>query len=470
MAGWTRGPTIGRGTSAAVSLATLDDSGGVFAVKSAELADSDLLRREYSILSSLSSPHIVRCLGADVTWEEGGRFSNILMEYFPGGTLCDEIRRRGGRLPEPEIRRHVSAVLRGLCYLHGVGVVHRDVKGSNLLVGSDGDVRIGDLGCAAVVDGDGATGGIAGTPLFMAPEVARGEKHGCAADVWALGCTMVEMATGRPPWSDIADPVSALYRIGCTDMVPEIPECLSEEGKDFLVGCFRRKPAERATAEQLLRHPFVDKFEGSAVKSTTLSGSPKSILDHDLWNSVGTERSQTENASSAAIPTPACERLRALFSPSERRPIWSLGESWLPVRTNVPENFSAPNRNVGGESSEALPIASRREENPELLEQSSLISSNYVDTGSLVAPNYAFEDCLATLHHVEGENDDRSYTSKRNSTIAAINNVIAEANQFQQNLVQVSCMCAYILVFIHLFIAKVSSPISKNLLRRSTPH
>ncbi|KAF3791537.1 Mitogen-activated protein kinase kinase kinase [Nymphaea thermarum] len=398
MAGWTRGPTIGRGTSAAVSLATLNDSGAVLAVKSAELANSALLRREYSILSSLSSPHIARCLGADVTCEAGGRFYNILMEYFPGGTLCDEIRRQGGRLSEREIRRHVSAVLRGLRYLHGIGVVHRDVKGSNLLMGSDGDVRIGDLGSAAMVDGDGATGGFAGTPLFMAPEVARGAMHGCAADVWALGCTVVEMATGRPPWSDIADPVSALYRIGCTDMVPEMPQNLSEQGKDFLSRCLRRNPAERPTAEQLLQHPFVGKFEAVAVKSAPISDSPKSILDHDLWNSVGTERSQTEIASTAAIPAPAAERLRALFSPTERRPIWSLGESWVRVRSNTAENFPVPNQNAGGESSEALPIAStsRREVNQDLVEESSSVTRNYVDSSSLV-----------TLNHVEGENNDQ---------------------------------------------------------------
>ncbi|KAF3789428.1 Mitogen-activated protein kinase kinase kinase 3 [Nymphaea thermarum] len=242
------------------------------------------LRREHSILSSLSSPHIVRCLGTDVTREGGKEYYNLFMEYFPRGTLCDEIRNQGGRLPEPEISRHSRSVLLGLRYLHGIGIAHRDIKGSNLLVGCDGEVRIGDLGCALRTGVTAEVGGLAGTPLFMAPEVARAESQGSAADVWALGCTMVEMATGQPPWAaEVTDPISALYRIGCTDAVPEIPENLSEEGQDFLAKCFCRNPLERlvleenwvcmrAEAPENLPMPSISgepDFEQAAIESTT---------------------------------------------------------------------------------------------------------------------------------------------------------------------------------------------------------
>ncbi|OEL36106.1 hypothetical protein BAE44_0002877, partial [Dichanthelium oligosanthes] len=92
----------------------------------------------------------------------------------------------------------------------------------------------------------------------MAPEVARGEAQGPAADVWALGCTVLEMATGRAPWSDMdSDVLAALHRIGYTDAVPEVPSWLSAEAKDFLARCFARDAADRWTAAELLEHPFV---------------------------------------------------------------------------------------------------------------------------------------------------------------------------------------------------------------------
>ncbi|XP_031489628.2 mitogen-activated protein kinase kinase kinase 18-like [Nymphaea colorata] len=350
--GWSRGATIGRGSSATVSLATLHHSGSLFAIKSAQLPVAAQLRREHSILASISSPHIVRCLGADVTREGGSEFYNLFMEYFPRGTLCDEIRRQGGRLPEPEIRRHARSVLLGLRYLHGIGIVHRDIKGSNLLLGKDDDVRIGDLGCASRTGVDGDGGGLAGTPLFMAPEVARGQSQGSAADVWALGCTVVEMATGRPPWAgDVTDPVSALYRIGCTNAVPEVPENLSEEGQDFLGKCFCRNPSERWTADQLLQHPFVSKVKEVDIEGKPAFDSPKSILDRDLWDSLESRSTQmaSENDSMPVLaPAPtAAGRIRSLFSPASRRPDWSWGENWVCVRAKAPENLSMPS--ISGE-------------------------------------------------------------------------------------------------------------------------
>ncbi|KAF3776708.1 hypothetical protein EJ110_NYTH47330 [Nymphaea thermarum] len=94
---------------------------------------------------------------------------------------------------------------------------------------------------------------------------------------------MVEMATGRPPWAEeVTDPVSALYRIGCTDAVPEMPKNLSEEGQDFLAKCFCRNPSERWTADQLLQHPLVSKVKEVDIEGKPVFHSPKRILDRDL--------------------------------------------------------------------------------------------------------------------------------------------------------------------------------------------
>ncbi|TKY48730.1 Mitogen-activated protein kinase kinase kinase A [Spatholobus suberectus] len=283
---WTRGLIIGRGSSATVYTAISSHSSTVAAVKSAELSltNSEQLQREQRILSSLFSPHIVTYKGCNITKENNTLWFNLFMEYMPFGTLLQESRRHGGRLSEPAIVHYTRQVLQGLEYLHTKGVVHCDVKGSNILIGEDG-AKIGDFGCAKYANESLATTG--GTPMFMAPEVANGEEQGCPADVWALGCTVVEMATGFAPWPNVEDPVTVLYRVAYSDELPEIPCFLSEEAKDFLGKCFRRNPKERWTCSQLLKHPFLGEFSSNDKEvEESNSSSPTSILEQGFWNSV----------------------------------------------------------------------------------------------------------------------------------------------------------------------------------------
>jgi serine/threonine protein kinase len=146
----------------------------------------------------------------------------------------------------------------GLAYLHGESVVHDDVKARNVLIGADDRAKLGDFGCANKSSAGTGEKMIGDTPAFMAPEVARGEEQGPAADVWALGCTVVEMATGRAPWTSMdGDALAAMHRIAYTDAVSEVPQWLSAEAKDFLGMCLVRWSSERCTAAQLLEHPFL---------------------------------------------------------------------------------------------------------------------------------------------------------------------------------------------------------------------
>ncbi|KAF8409593.1 hypothetical protein HHK36_005671 [Tetracentron sinense] len=339
---WTRGQIIGRGSSAAVSLATACGSGEVFAVKSIELSRSEFLQREQRILSLINCPQIVEYMGCDITTENGKPIYNIFMEYVAGGTLSDAIQKHGGRLDESMIRSYTRAILQGLEYLHSNGLVHCDMKGCNVLIAQDG-AKIADLGCARWVDEVSGTGTsmaipIAGTPVFMAPEVARGEEQGCPADVWALGCTVIEMATGRNPWPEVADPVSALYRIAFSGDVPEFPSYLSEQAKEFLGNCLRRDPKERWTVNQLLRHPFLDEPNSDLKQiQESTSNSPTSILDQDFWDSL--EESETPgNLTHTSSSNSSAERIRRLnggnLPSSPRQPNWTWNENWVTIRSN----------------------------------------------------------------------------------------------------------------------------------------
>lgn len=207
---------------------------------------------------------------------------NLMIEHAPDGTLSDAVRRGGGRLPEAAIRHYTRGIIKGLEYLHSRGIVHCDIKGSNILL-SRGEAKIADFGCAKAAE----EAVIGGTPLFMAPEVARGEEQGFPADVWALGCTVIEMATGGSPWPNEA---ATLHRIAFSGEAPELPDFLSELGKDFLSKCLRVDCRERWTAKELLRHPFLDDFRHEKMIVDS-SDSPTSILDQGIWSSIEEESS-----------------------------------------------------------------------------------------------------------------------------------------------------------------------------------
>ncbi|KAG5546566.1 hypothetical protein RHGRI_018665 [Rhododendron griersonianum] len=324
---WSRGPTIGRGSSATVSVAA-STAGDLFAVKSAELSRSSLLQKEQQFLSQLSSPHIVQYKGFEITSEFNNPTYNLFMEYIPGGSISDKIKKEGGLLDELTIQLYTRQILIGLDYLHLNGLVHCDIKGENLLLGENG-VKIADLGCAKRVED---TSAISGTPAFMAPEVARGEKQGFEADVWALGCTIIEMATGSHPWPESNNPVSTLYRIGFSGDVPEPPAWFSDEATDFLSKCLERDCEERWTAQQLMKHPFLEQVFDSN------SDSPISVLDQGFWESLEEsedQRNSTHVSSSSNSPT---ERITSLISSD--LPNWDWDEDWVTVRNKDIEESS----------------------------------------------------------------------------------------------------------------------------------
>ncbi|CAO2183162.1 unnamed protein product [Urochloa humidicola] len=319
--------TLGRGASGAVVwLASDDATGQLLAVKSAAAAGGAAaqLRREERALAGLSSPHVVPCLGSRAA-ADGGH--HLFLEFAPGGSLADAAARSaGGRLEEPAVRAYARDVARGLAYLHGRSLAHGDVKARNVVIGGDGRARLTDFGSAR--SSSSASGPVGGTPAFMAPEVARGEEQGPAADVWALACTVIEMATGAAPWSGDVDGVfAAVHMIGYTDAVPEPPAWLSAQGKDFLRACLARNPRGRPTAAQLLEHPFLAAAAAGGCDAEPAKHdywpSPNSTLNAAFWEF---DEDEEEEASERAA-----EKIRSLASPWSGFPDWDSEEGWIEV-------------------------------------------------------------------------------------------------------------------------------------------
>ncbi|CAO2166062.1 unnamed protein product [Urochloa humidicola] len=347
--------TLGRGASGAVVwLASDDATGQLLAVKSAAAAGgaAALLRREERALVDLSSPHVVPCLGSRSA-ADGGH--HLFLEFAPGGSLADAAARcAGGRLEEPAVRAYARDVARGLAYLHGQSLAHGDVKARNVVIGGDGRARLTDFGCARPVQQfpSSPSRPIGGTPAFMAPEVARGEEQGSAADVWALACTVIEMATGAAPWSGdggVDDVFAVVHMIGYTDAVPEPPAWMSAQGKDFLRVCLVRNPRSRPTAAQLLEHPFLAAASGCdavPAKHDDYWPSPNSTLNAAFWES---DEDDEDEASERAV-----QRISSLASPVSSLPDWDSEDGWIQVCSECSRVSEAPAATVITGASSAL--------------------------------------------------------------------------------------------------------------------
>ncbi|KAL5218066.1 hypothetical protein ABZP36_018750 [Zizania latifolia] len=279
---WVRGKCVGKGAFGTVHAAVDRATGGVFAVKSVDAKSAPApamacLESEIRILKRLSSPYVVAYLGDDGT---GAATRSLHMELVPGGTAADAAAARGG-LREGGARDVLRRVAAALQYLHDVaGVVHGDVKGRNVLVGCDG-AKLADFGAARLLSDAAVPRGPRGTPAWMAPEVARGGAPTQASDVWSLGCTAVELLTGKRPWSEFGGACEVselLFLIGFGGKRPELSACLSDSCRDFLDKCLRRDAGERWSCEQLLRHPFLSADARDAGEPSP-SPSPRAVLD-----------------------------------------------------------------------------------------------------------------------------------------------------------------------------------------------
>ena len=180
---------------------------------------------------------------------------NIVLEFVENGSLSCIIKKFSA-FQERLVAFFASQVLQGLKYLHSQGIVHRDIKGANLLTTKEGTVKLADFGVAMRLTESTKNMSIVGTPYWMAPEIVEQTGH-CttSCDIWSLGCTVIELLTGKPPYYDL-EPMSALYRI-VQDEYPPFPPTISADLKDFLMKCFQKEPFFRNSAAALLEHPWL---------------------------------------------------------------------------------------------------------------------------------------------------------------------------------------------------------------------
>jgi mitogen-activated protein kinase kinase kinase len=296
---YMKGALIGQGSFGSVYLALHPVTGELMAVKQVETPGNtgtaldakknsmvEALKHEIGLLRELKHPNIVQYLGSNTE----ASYLNIFLEYVPGGSVASMLVNYGP-LGESLIANFVRQILTGLAYLHSKDIIHRDIKGANILVDNKGSVKISDFGISKRVEassllgskskqssGAAANGGgnvvssapggsqrvsLQGSVFWMAPEVVKQTAYTRKADIWSLGCLIIEMLTGAHPHPNCSQ-LQAIFKIGGgrAEARPSVPETASEELRAFLARTFEIEHEKRPEAEELLRSEWLQRLQG----------------------------------------------------------------------------------------------------------------------------------------------------------------------------------------------------------------
>eukprot|EP01084_Bolivina_argentea_P289983 498044_1 len=258
---------LGKGAFGMVYKALDKRDGELVALKIMAMEGSDevgSLEQEVAIMKRCKCPYIVNFCGAWLKEENIW----IAMEYCGGGGILDIMRALKISLTEEQICVVIRETLKALQYVHKQKLIHRDIKAANILLNHKGQCKLADFGVSYILDStmDRAKT-ILGTPYWMAPEVVKDDKYDAKADIWSLGITAIEMAYGKPPYSN-EPPLKVLLKVPTAPsptLPDEIADDFSNDFKDFIASCLMKDATQRPTAEELLSHKWVKQSKSLRV-------------------------------------------------------------------------------------------------------------------------------------------------------------------------------------------------------------
>ncbi|KAF7700041.1 serine/threonine-protein kinase PAK 4 [Silurus meridionalis] len=248
---------IGEGSTGIVCIATVKSTGKLVAVKKMDLRKQqrrELLFNEVVIMRDYHHENVVDMYNSYLVGDELW----VVMEFLEGGALTDIVTHT--RMNEEQIATVCLSVLKALSVLHAQGVIHRDIKSDSILLTHDGRIKLSDFGfCAQVSKEVQRRKSLVGTPYWMAPELISRLPYGPEVDIWSLGIMVIEMVDGEPPYFN-EPPLKAMKMIR-DNLPPKLKNLhkVSPLLKGFLDRMLVRDSAQRATAQELLKHPFLSK-------------------------------------------------------------------------------------------------------------------------------------------------------------------------------------------------------------------
>mmetsp|Transcript_17745 Transcript_17745/g.38338 ORF Transcript_17745/g.38338 Transcript_17745/m.38338 type:complete len:375 (+) Transcript_17745:843-1967(+) len=252
---------LGEGAFAVVKKATHKTTGQPYAIKIVNRSSLNrdieaALKDEISILKELNHQHIMQLDNVVVTINH----YYLVTEYLEGGELFDRIVDKSS-YTESEARDSLKILFGALAYMHSEGIAHRDLKPENLLLQykhSDSEIKIADFGFAKQAKDDHSLDTMCGTPGYVAPEILRKERYGTKVDMWSMGVIVFIMLGGYPPfYADSPRGLLKATKAGKFEFDPEYWGDISTGAKDLICSLLKTDPAERASAEDILSHPWL---------------------------------------------------------------------------------------------------------------------------------------------------------------------------------------------------------------------
>ena len=290
---FVRQQLIGKGSFGVVFKAIWKKTGGVVAIKEIDLEQSadDLIeiQKEIDMLRACESQYVVKYHGCALV----GTKLWIVMEYMGGGSVR-ELLGDTMSIPENIIAIILQQVIHALEFLHKGRKIHRDIKAANILLNSNGDVKLADFGVASSIEARNKAYTFVGTPFWMAPEVINeGAGYDEKCDIWSLGITAIEMATGVPPYSDM-DPRRVLILIP-QNSPPTLEGDFSPQFRDFVKVCLTKDPTKRPSATMLLEHPFIKSVRRKEPLVQYILSAKQAAIDDDEEEAEEEEEEEEED-------------------------------------------------------------------------------------------------------------------------------------------------------------------------------
>ncbi|KAJ3104076.1 Serine/threonine-protein kinase 4 [Phlyctochytrium planicorne] len=328
---------IGRGTYGSVHKGTLKSNNSAIAIKMISLEEWDMegIIRELDILKICSNPNIVAFKG------HGIKDLNLMlfMEYCDGGSLHSILHALGKSLSEEQISCVMFEMALGLSYLHGKGIIHRDIKAGNILLTADGQIKISDFGISAKLrSSNSRTMTFIGTPYWMAPEVllcdpsitplsTSAPSYDYKADIWSIGITAIELAEGKPPYLDVHpnQAVEMILKAERAETILKRPDRWSREFQQFIWDCLSKDPASRPSCKQLLKHPFLARASSWPRRQiigdlVLLAKQPTTRNNQTSFDDDEGDAVEVENAANVSPISPITLQSPTPISPEEKQP------------------------------------------------------------------------------------------------------------------------------------------------------
>ncbi|KAF8634165.1 hypothetical protein AX15_001033 [Amanita polypyramis BW_CC] len=210
------------------------------------------IRREIEIQQNLRHPNVLRLYG--YFHDEKRIF--LMLEFAGKGELYKQLSKYGC-FSEKRSARYIDQMADALTYLHSKHVIHRDIKPENLLLGINGELKIGDFGWSVHAPGNRRMT-LCGTLDYLPPEMVEGKEHNEKVDYWALGVLTYEFLIGNPPFEDRSSVNNTYRRIAKVDL--RFPVTLSADARDLISRLLQYDPSKRFPLTEVLKHPWIVKY------------------------------------------------------------------------------------------------------------------------------------------------------------------------------------------------------------------